>query len=58
MDSKGTRQPKDIKEQAVRITIDLSPRVLTGIEDVRLKMGLKSRSLVVQRLLEELILGD
>jgi metal-responsive CopG/Arc/MetJ family transcriptional regulator len=40
-----------------RVTIEMSEALLEGIEAARLQLGYKSRSSVINRLLEELILG-
>ncbi len=44
-------------ERTFRVTIEMSEALLEGIEAARLQLGYKSRSSVINRLLEELILG-
>ena len=45
-------------EQEYRLTIALRPELIERLEAVRLQVGMRSRSALVEMLLEEVLLGD
>ena len=47
--------PPSSKEEAVRITIDVSPRLLEHIDSLRQRLACRSRATVINHLLEELL---
>jgi hypothetical protein len=43
-------------EQKVRVTIELSSRTITFIDSIRDELGFRSRGIIIEKLLDELII--
>lgn len=57
-DEKLNELEQEGEKSLTRLTIEVSPPLLAGLDLIREKMGLRSLSHTAERLLDELILGS